>query len=250
MPSLRCTHDVEPCPCSSRAQRPCRRARRGILRRPRRRRRRRCRLRGCPCGSRARPVSCRKSTISLISLSLTRPPCRRCRCEVPGRHVERVAVAEQAVGADRVENRARIRTRGDLERDARREVRLDEAGDHVDRRALGGDDQVDAGGARLLREARDRPTSTSRPTVIIRSASSSMMTTMRGRCSWRRPSSAAASSSSPIRHPPRPRRRLPPRRLVLFLDPASYSSPSALRSSSSSCLVRRFAPSLRRCAWL
>ena len=43
-----------------------------------------------------------------------------------------------------------------LEGDARRNVRLDEAGDHVDRRTLRGEDQVDAGRARLLREARDQ----------------------------------------------------------------------------------------------
>ena len=43
-----------------------------------------------------------------------------------------------------------------LERDARRNVGLDQAGDHVHRRALRGEDQVDAGGARLLRQARDQ----------------------------------------------------------------------------------------------
>ena len=43
-----------------------------------------------------------------------------------------------------------------LERDARREVGLDHAGDHVDRRALRGEHQVDADGARHLRQARDR----------------------------------------------------------------------------------------------
>ena len=46
--------------------------------------------------------------------------------------------------------------RRDLEGDARRDVGLDQAGDHVDRRALRGQDQVDAGGARLLRQARDQ----------------------------------------------------------------------------------------------
>jgi hypothetical protein len=44
----------------------------------------------------------------------------------------------------------------DLEGDAGRDVGLDQAGDHVHRRALGGQDQVDAGGARLLRQARDQ----------------------------------------------------------------------------------------------
>ena len=42
------------------------------------------------------------------------------------------------------------------ERDARRQVRLDQAGDDVHRRPLRREDQVDADGARHLREARDR----------------------------------------------------------------------------------------------
>jgi hypothetical protein len=43
-----------------------------------------------------------------------------------------------------------------LEGDAGRDVGLDQAGDHVHRRPLRGQDQVDAGGARLLRQARDQ----------------------------------------------------------------------------------------------
>ena len=35
-------------------------------------------------------------------------------------------------------------------------VGLDEAGDHIDRRPLGREDEVDAGGARFLREPRDQ----------------------------------------------------------------------------------------------
>ncbi len=42
------------------------------------------------------------------------------------------------------------------ERDPAREVGLDQAGDDVDRRALRGEDHVDAGGARLLGEPDDR----------------------------------------------------------------------------------------------
>ena len=42
------------------------------------------------------------------------------------------------------------------ERHAAGEVRLDRAGQDVDRRPLGGDDEVDADGARHLRQARDR----------------------------------------------------------------------------------------------
>ena len=44
----------------------------------------------------------------------------------------------------------------DLERDAGRDVGLDQAGDHVDAGPLRGEDQVDAGGARLLRQAGDQ----------------------------------------------------------------------------------------------
>ena len=46
--------------------------------------------------------------------------------------------------------------RGHLEGDARRDIGLDEPGDHIDRRPLGRKDQMDAGGARLLRQARDQ----------------------------------------------------------------------------------------------
>jgi hypothetical protein len=43
----------------------------------------------------------------------------------------------------------------DLEGDAGRDVGLDQAGDHIHAGALRGEDQVDARGARLLRQARD-----------------------------------------------------------------------------------------------
>ena len=72
------------------------------------------------------------------------------------RQVQHVALAEQRLRAHLVEDGARIDVRRNLERDARRDVRLDEAGDHVDRRALRREDQVDARGARLLREPRDQ----------------------------------------------------------------------------------------------
>ena len=73
-----------------------------------------------------------------------------------GRQIEHVAVAEQRFGAALVEDRARIDLARHLERDARRDVRLDQARDHVDRRPLRREDQVHAGRARLLREARDQ----------------------------------------------------------------------------------------------
>jgi hypothetical protein len=71
-------------------------------------------------------------------------------------HVEHVALAEQLLGALLAENGAAVDLRRHLEGDAGREVRLDRAGDDVDRRALRGHDQVDAGGARHLGEALDR----------------------------------------------------------------------------------------------
>src|SRR5439155_11828962 len=73
-----------------------------------------------------------------------------------GREEEQVPLAEQALRAARVEDGARVDARGHLKGDAGREVRLDEAGNDVDRRALRGEDQMDACGPRLLGEARDR----------------------------------------------------------------------------------------------
>ena len=72
------------------------------------------------------------------------------------RHVEHVALAEQLLGALLAEDRAAVDLRGDLERDAGREIRLDGAGDDVDRGALRRQDHVDAGRARHLRQALDR----------------------------------------------------------------------------------------------
>ena len=72
----------------------------------------------------------------------------------PG-HVEHVALAEQLFGALLAQNGAAVDLGGDLERDAGREVRLDGAGDHVHRRTLRRQDDVNAGGARHLRQALD-----------------------------------------------------------------------------------------------
>ena len=70
--------------------------------------------------------------------------------------IEHVAVAEQRLGAHLVEDGARIDARRHLERDAAGNVGLDEAGDHVDRRTLRREHEVDARGARLLRQPRDQ----------------------------------------------------------------------------------------------
>ncbi len=73
-----------------------------------------------------------------------------------GRQKQHVALAEQLFGAVAVENRPRVDLRRHAERDARRQVGLDQAGDDVDRRPLRRQNQVDADGARHLREPRDR----------------------------------------------------------------------------------------------
>ena len=72
------------------------------------------------------------------------------------RLVEHVARAEQALGPVLVEDHARVGLRGDGEGDPRGDVRLDHPGDDVDRGPLGREHEVDADGARLLREPDDR----------------------------------------------------------------------------------------------
>ena len=54
-----------------------------------------------------------------------------------------------------VEHGARIDAGRHAEADARREIRLDQAGDHVDAGTLRREHQVHADGARHLRQARD-----------------------------------------------------------------------------------------------
>ena len=63
---------------------------------------------------------------------------------------------EQVLRAHLIENGSGIHLRRHLKCDAARDVRLDEAGDHVDGRPLGREDEVDADGARHLREAGNR----------------------------------------------------------------------------------------------
>jgi len=45
-----------------------------------------------------------------------------------------------------VEDRPRVDLRRHLERDPRRDIGLDQAGDDIDRRALGGDEQMEQAG--------------------------------------------------------------------------------------------------------
>ena len=75
------------------------------------------------------------------------------RADRPEQHV---ALSEQGLGAALVEDHARIDLRGDRERDASRDVHLDRPGDHVGRRPLGRQHQMDPDCPRLLREANDR----------------------------------------------------------------------------------------------
>ena len=72
------------------------------------------------------------------------------------RQVEHVAASQQRFGAIGVENGARVDLGRHAERNAGREVGLDQAGDDVDRRPLRRQHQVNADGARHLRQARDR----------------------------------------------------------------------------------------------
>ena len=71
-------------------------------------------------------------------------------------HVEHVTLAQELFGALLAQNRAAVDLRGDLERDAGRKICLDRAGDDVDRRPLRRQDDMQTGGTRHLRDARDR----------------------------------------------------------------------------------------------
>ena len=71
-------------------------------------------------------------------------------------HIEHVALAEQLLRALLAQNRAAVDLARHLEGNAGREVRLDRAGDDVDRGALRRHDEMDARRARHLREALDR----------------------------------------------------------------------------------------------
>ena len=70
--------------------------------------------------------------------------------------VEHVAHAQQGFGAHLVEDGAAVNLARHLEGDAGGDVGLDQPGDHVHARPLRGQDQVNAGGARLLRQAGDQ----------------------------------------------------------------------------------------------
>ena len=72
------------------------------------------------------------------------------------RHEEGVTHADELLRARLVEDDPAVGEAGGGERQPRRHVGLDQAGDDVDRRALRGQHQVDAGGTRLLGDPDDR----------------------------------------------------------------------------------------------
>jgi len=72
-----------------------------------------------------------------------------------GRQIEQIAFAEELVGAHRIEDGAGVHLGRDLERDTGGDVRLDDAGDDIHARALGGDDAMDARGPGHLGDAGD-----------------------------------------------------------------------------------------------
>ncbi len=95
-----------------------------------------------------------------------------------GREVKHVAVAEEALGALFVEDDARIEAARDLESDAARDVRFDDAGNDVRARSLRRCTIMWMPGARAFCAMRAMAFSTSAGAVCMRSASSSTMTTM------------------------------------------------------------------------
>ena len=70
--------------------------------------------------------------------------------------VEHVALAQQLLGALFAQDRAAVDPAGHLEADAGGQVGLDDAGDDIDAGALRRHDQMDARGARFLRQALDQ----------------------------------------------------------------------------------------------
>ena len=93
----------------------------------------------------------------LVDLGLVDPRALHAhRLACAHREEERVALADELLGAGLVEHDARVGEARGGERHARRHVGLDETGDDVDRRALRREDEVDAGGPRELGDAHDR----------------------------------------------------------------------------------------------
>ena len=74
------------------------------------------------------------------------------RFDAVGTHEQHIAAPEQFFGAGLIHDHPRVGLGSGGKGHASGEVGLDQTGDHVDRRALGGHDEVDARGARELRQ--------------------------------------------------------------------------------------------------
>ena len=73
-----------------------------------------------------------------------------------GWQIQHVAASQQALGAVGVDDGSRVHLGRQAEAHTRGHVRLDEAGDDIDRRPLRGEHKVDADSAGHLRQPRDR----------------------------------------------------------------------------------------------
>ncbi len=72
------------------------------------------------------------------------------------REVQHVALPQQGLGAHLIEDGPAVDLAADLEAQTRRDVRLDQAGDHIHTGPLRCEDQVNAGGTCLLRQPGDQ----------------------------------------------------------------------------------------------
>ena len=68
-------------------------------------------------------------------------------------HEEHITAPQQPFRTRHIQDDATVDLAGDGKSNARREVGLDQTGDHIDGRALGGNNQVNTNGARHLRQA-------------------------------------------------------------------------------------------------
>ena len=113
------------------------------------------------CGhSRRRSAPCdafQNSTTRSISWSETKQPWMRASLADSGAMKSMSPRPSSFSAPGRIQDHPAVDLRGDGEGDARREVGLDQPGDHVHAGALGGQHQVDAGRPRHLRQPADLP---------------------------------------------------------------------------------------------
>ena len=106
-------------------------------------------------GSRRYSGSVRKSTTSETSSSETNAPCTRGRFLVALGIKQHIAFSEQLFRAVHIDDRPGIHAGRNRKCDSRRHVCLDQSGDDVDGRTLGGNDQMDTCCTRQLRQTAD-----------------------------------------------------------------------------------------------